>query len=90
MEILNIIDDHSRLALGCDARSAVTGEDVLSGFRRAFRRYGDPRPGAPTAARSSPANPPRDGRIALEIELGHRLGGDWIPERAMACAGRGE
>jgi transposase InsO family protein len=42
VEILNIIDDHSRLALRSDARRAVTGEDVLTSFRRAVHRHGIP------------------------------------------------
>ncbi len=37
-EILNLIDDHSRLALLSKARVTTTGPDVLVSFRVAFRR----------------------------------------------------
>jgi len=42
VEILNIIDDHSRLALLSKARTTTTGPDVLASFRQAFRRRGIP------------------------------------------------
>jgi transposase len=42
VEILNIEDDHSRLDLASDARYSTGGDDVVTSFRRAFRRYGIP------------------------------------------------
>ncbi len=42
VEILNIEDDHSRLDLVSDARTTTTGADVVTSFRRGFRRHGIP------------------------------------------------
>ena len=42
VEILNIEDDHSRLDLASEARYTTGGNDVVTSFRRAFRRYGIP------------------------------------------------
>jgi transposase len=42
ISILNIVDDHSRLCLGSDARRATTGLDVLASFRKAFHQWGIP------------------------------------------------
>jgi transposase InsO family protein len=42
LEILNTIDDHSRLAIGCTARTAFKATDVLACFRDAFTRHGLP------------------------------------------------
>jgi transposase InsO family protein len=42
VEILNIEDDHSRLDLVSDARVSTTGADVVTSFRRGFRRHGIP------------------------------------------------
>jgi hypothetical protein len=39
---LNIVDDHSRLCLGCDARPATTSGDVVASFRKAFAQWGIP------------------------------------------------
>jgi hypothetical protein len=40
--ILNIIDDHSRLAVGSHARRHTTGPDVVASFRKAFAQWGIP------------------------------------------------
>ena len=69
VEILNLIDDHSRLALRCDARRTVTGEDVLTCFRRAFRRYGIPARVLTDNGAVFTGKPRRGGRVALEVEL---------------------
>jgi transposase len=69
VEILNIIDDHSRLALSCQARPTVTGEDVLTGFRRAFRGYGIPARVLTDNGAVFTGKPRRGGWVALEIEL---------------------
>ncbi len=42
VEILNIIDDHSRLALAAVPRRTITGPDVLHAFQNAFVRWGIP------------------------------------------------
>lgn len=42
VEILNIIDDHSRLDLRSAARLSTSGTDVVTSFRRAFRLHGIP------------------------------------------------
>ena len=72
VEILNLLDDHSRLALACAPRRTITGPDVVHAFEEAFLRWGIPAivltdNGAVFTGR------PRGGRVALEIELG-RLG----------------
>jgi Integrase core domain len=68
--ILNILDDHSRLCLGSDARRATTGLDVVASFWKAFHRWGIPAGvltdnGAVFTAKHRGA-----GRVALEVELG--------------------
>jgi transposase InsO family protein len=70
VSILNIIDDHSRLCLGSDARRATTGLDVVASFRKAFHQWGIPAGvltdnGAVFTAKQRGA-----GRVALEVELG--------------------
>jgi transposase len=42
VEILNILDDHSRLHIGGRARRITTGLDVVSSFRKAFAQWGIP------------------------------------------------
>jgi transposase InsO family protein len=42
VEILNTLDDHSRLAVGCDARAVFKAADVVTSFRKATARYGIP------------------------------------------------
>jgi transposase InsO family protein len=42
VEILNILDDHSRLCLATDARRITKGGDVVATFRTAFGRWGTP------------------------------------------------
>ena len=69
VEILNIIDDHSRLDLLSRARVTTTGPDVLSSFRVAFRRYGIPTSVLTDNGAVFTGKPRRGGRVALEIEL---------------------
>lgn len=69
-EILNILDDHSRLDAVSDAYAATTGHDALRSFRRGFRRHGIPAGVLTDNAAIFTAIPRRDGRVALEIELG--------------------
>lgn len=42
VEILNLLDDHSRVALASIARRSITGPDVLHTFQEAFRQWGIP------------------------------------------------
>jgi len=42
IEILDFIDDHSRLIVACDARRSTSAHDVLSSFERAVQRHGSP------------------------------------------------
>ncbi len=69
VEILNIEDDHSRLDIASDARLTTTGEDVVSSFRRAFRRHGIPARVLTDNAAVFTGKPRRGGRVALELEL---------------------
>ncbi|HET7327168.1 MAG TPA: DDE-type integrase/transposase/recombinase [Nocardioidaceae bacterium] len=66
VEILNIEDDHSRLDLVSDARFTTTGDDVVTSFRRAFRRHGIPARVLTDNAAIFTGKPRRGGRIALE------------------------
>jgi transposase InsO family protein len=69
VEILNIIDDHSRLNLVSKARLTTTGPEVLASFRQAFRRYGIPASVLSDNGAVFTGKPRRGGRVALEIEL---------------------
>jgi transposase InsO family protein len=69
VEILNIEDDHSRLDLTSDARRTTTGTDVLTSFRRAFRRHGIPARVLTDNGAVFTGTPRRGGRVALEVEL---------------------
>lgn len=69
VEILNILDDHSRLDLLSKARPTTTGADVVAGFRTAFKRYGIPASVLTDNGAVFTGTPRRGGRVALEIEL---------------------
>jgi transposase InsO family protein len=69
VEILNIEDDHSRLDLASDARITTGGGDVVTSFRRAFRRHGIPARILTDNAAVFTGTPRRGGRVALELEL---------------------
>ena len=69
VEILNIIDDHSRLDLLSNARTTTTGLDVLASFRAAFGRYGIPASVLTDNGAIFTGTPRGGGRVALEIEL---------------------
>ena len=72
VEILNLIDDHSRFCLASVAHSTIKAADVLEAFTAAGQDYGYPaRFLTDNAAVFSGA--PRKGRVALESEL-DRLG----------------
>lgn len=71
-EILNLLDDHSRLCLRSTARTVFRSADVDDTFRDAADEYGDPAGmlsdnGAVFTGRSR-----RGGRVALEVTLAQR------------------
>jgi transposase InsO family protein len=68
-EIHNILDDHSRLNLSAQARLSTTGPEVLTDFRRAFRRHGIPASVLTDNGAIFTGTPRGGGRVALEIEL---------------------
>jgi len=70
VEILNIVDDHSRLNIGSDAYASTTAADVVHSFRKAFRRQGKPAGVLSDNGAIFTGTPRRGGRVALEIELG--------------------
>jgi transposase InsO family protein len=73
VEILNLLDDHSRLALASVARRTITGPDVLHAFQDAFLRWGIPASVLTDNGAVFTGKQRGGGRVALEIELG-RLG----------------
>jgi hypothetical protein len=81
VEILNLLGDHSRLALTCVPRRTITGPDVVHAFQDAFVLWGISRQACSPTGRASPASPRRGGRVALEIEHG-RLGVRFDHSRA--------
>jgi transposase InsO family protein len=79
VEILNAIDDHSRLLVGSDARQIFKAADVVASFHRAAAAHGFPASlltdnGAVFTA------VPRGGRCALELETA-RLGIAYVHSR---------
>jgi len=81
VEILNLIDDHSRLALACAARRTIAGIDVLHTFQDAFLRWGIPASVLTDNGAVFTGLPRCGGRVALEVELG-RLGVRFDHSRA--------
>lgn len=73
VEILNLLDDQSRLALACVPRRTITEPDVVHAFQDAFVRWGIPASVLTDNGAVFTGLPRRGGRVALEIELG-RLG----------------
>jgi hypothetical protein len=69
-EILNLLDDHSRLALASLARPAMTGPDVVDTFLAAFARWGTPTSVLTDNGAIFTATPRRGGRTALQVTLG--------------------
>jgi transposase InsO family protein len=70
VDILDIIDDHSRLAVASIARPTMTGPDVLDTFLAAFPRWGTPAGVLTDNGAIFTAKYRGDGRTALEITLG--------------------
>ena len=69
-EILNIIDDHSRLAIASLARRTITGPDVTTTFTTALSSWGPPASVLTDNGAIFTGQPRRGGRTALEITLG--------------------
>lgn len=72
VEILNIVDDHSRLCVGSDARRTFKGNDVLACFVKAADSYGCPAGMLSDNAAVFTGRPRGGGRVALEVELINR------------------
>ncbi|MEJ7707627.1 MAG: integrase core domain-containing protein [Nocardioidaceae bacterium] len=70
VEILNILDDHSRLNLTAKARRITLAADVVTSFRKAFTRYRIPASVLTDNGAIFTARQRGEGRVALEIELG--------------------
>jgi len=70
VEILNILDDHSRLCLATDARRITKGGDVVASFRTAFARWGTPASVLTDNGAVFTAKQRGEGRVALEVQLG--------------------
>jgi transposase InsO family protein len=70
VEILNIVDDHSRLNIAADARPVTRAEDVVATFRKACGRYGIPASMLTDNGAIFTGKPRGAGRVAIELELG--------------------
>ncbi|CPR11567.1 transposase fora [Mycobacterium bohemicum DSM 44277] len=80
VEILNILDDHSRLAIASLARRTISGPDVTTTFTTAFATYGPPASVLTDNGAIFTGAPRRGGRTALEITLG-TLGINYLTSR---------
>jgi transposase InsO family protein len=69
VEILNLIDDHSRLCLASQARTVFKAADVTICFVKAAARYGNPASMLSDNGAVFTGLPRRSGRVALELEL---------------------
>jgi transposase InsO family protein len=69
-EILNLLDDHSRVAPASLARPTITGPDVTDTFTSAFTRWGTPAAVLNDNGAIFTATPRRGGRSALQVLLG--------------------
>jgi transposase InsO family protein len=69
VEILNIIDDHSRLCVDSHTQRTFKGPDVDRRFRKAAATYGNPQSLLSDNAAVFTGAPRRYGRVALEVTL---------------------
>lgn len=69
IEILNIIDDHSRLLVASQARTVFKAADVVTTFREAMNNYGLPASVLTDNGAIFTGAYRGHGRVALEIEL---------------------
>ena len=72
VEILNILDDHSRLCIATVARIVFTGTQVWQVFLAAMRRYGRPVEVLTDNGAVFTAKQRGQGRVALEVQCGLR------------------
>jgi transposase InsO family protein len=70
VEILNIVDDHSRLNIAADARPTTRADDVVATFRKSCGRYGIPAGMLTDNGAIFTGKPRGAARVAIEIELG--------------------
>ncbi|MGH3554419.1 MAG: IS481 family transposase, partial [Mycobacterium sp.] len=70
VEILNILDDHSRAVIASAARRTIGGPDVVDAFTTAFTQWGTPASVLTDNGAIFTGQPRRGGRTALEISLG--------------------
>ena len=70
VEILNILDDHSRLAIASHTRPVTRGPDVVDDFLAAVTQWGTPATVLTDNGAIFTAKQRGDGRTALEITLG--------------------
>jgi transposase InsO family protein len=80
VEILDIIDDHSRVAIASIARAVTTSPDVVDTVTAAFAHWGTPAAILTDNGAIFTATPRRGGRTALQILLGE-LGINYINSR---------
>ncbi len=69
VEILNILDDHSRLLVRSDAYRTVTGGDVVRSFHQGFDLHGFPASVLTDNAAVFTGAPRGGGRCAIEVAL---------------------
>jgi transposase InsO family protein len=67
VEILNMVDDHSRLCLASTTRRIFTAGDVDTAFQAATSAYGDPASLLSDNGAVFTGAPRRGGRVALEV-----------------------
>jgi len=69
LEILNILDDHSRLLVASDAYRTVKGGDVVTSFKQGFDQQGFPASVLTDNAAVFTGAPRGGGRCAIEVVL---------------------
>src|SRR4029450_6763188 len=72
VEILNILDDHSRVNIAAKARRVTLGLQVVDTFTAAFGRWGLPASVLTDNGAVFTAKQRGEGRVALEVQLGLR------------------
>jgi transposase InsO family protein len=72
VDIVNILDDHSRVLVGSDARATTKAADVVASFHQAAARHGFPASVLTDNGAVFTANSRGAGRCAIELELAVR------------------
>jgi transposase InsO family protein len=85
VEILNILDDHSRLLVASDVRATTKASDVVASFHQAAAQHGVPASVLTDNAAVFTGAYRRGGRCAIEVELGalgvrHRRSTPYHPQ----------